>query len=301
MTIPGLKIIFMEHVAKDIFVNMTKDIGQIMETRANYFLVGSFVLIGFLTIIIFLVWLSKSDFGDSIQTYNIYFKGTVTGLKKGAGVQYRGVPIGIVKDIRIKPKDVETICVQVGIESQVKLREDVTASLEIQGLTGLAFIQIKGGTNQGKILTAKPGESYPVIPAKSSLLEEVAVSLPEILAATTKLVNKAQDVLSDVNIDSLKKAFQNIEDITTYLSPKNKKDNIFEDIRQSSNSFGQAMIEFKGLVKENRSSINVGFDSMSKFLNEGREAMSAIKRISESLERSPSRFLYNDPKQGVRP
>ncbi len=276
-----------------------------METRANYFLVGSFVLIGFLTIIIFLVWLSKSDFGDSLQTYNIYFKGTVTGLKKGAAVQYRGVPVGVVKDIRIKPKDVETICVQVGVESRVKLREDVTASLEIQGLTGLAFIQIKGGTNQGKVLKAKADQDYPVIPAKSSLLEEVAGSLPEILAATTKLVNQAKDVLSDINIESLQKAFQNIEDITTYLSPKNKKDNILEDIRKSSNSFGEAMIELKALVKENRSSIkdfsNVGFDSMTKFLNEGREAMSAIKRISESLERSPSRFLYNDPKQGVRP
>lgn len=276
-----------------------------METRANYFLIGSFVLIGFLTIIIFLVWLSKSDFGESLQTYNIYFKGTVTGLKKGATVQYRGVPVGVVKDIRIQPTDIEIICVQVGIEDQVKLREDVTASLETQGLTGLAFIQIKGGTNGGKVLKAKPGQQYPVIPAKSSLLEEVAVTLPEILAATTQLVKQVQDVLSDDNREALKKAFQNIEAITTYLSPENKKDNVLEDIRKSSNSFGQAMVELSALIKENRSNIkdfsNVGFDSMTKFMNEGREAMAAIKRISESLERSPSRFLYNDPKQGVRP
>ena len=37
-----------------------------------------------------------------------------------------------------------------------------------------------------------------------------------------------------------------------------------------------------------------------EFLNEGKEALHAIRRVSESLERSPSRFMYKDPKQGVK-
>lgn len=276
----------------------------IMETRANYVLVGSFVLTGFLTIIIFLVWLSKINFGESYQLYDIYFHGAVTGLKKGATVQYRGVPIGTVKDITIKPKDVEMIRVRISVEKKVKLREDVCASLEMQGLTGVSFVQIKGGTNSKPVLEAKPGKKYPVIPAKASLLEEVAGSVPEILAMTTHLIRQIQDVLSEENREALKKTIENIEDITNYLAPGGKKEGLLEGMKKSINSIDAGMKEFRQMVAENRTNFKSfstnGFDSLTKFLNEGRDAMAAIKRVSEALERSPSRFFYNDPKQGVR-
>lgn len=276
-----------------------------METKANYFLVGSFVLAGFLSIIIFLVWLSKTNFGDSSNTYDIYFKGAVTGLKKGAAVQYRGVPVGTVKFISIKPSNIEMIRVQVDVEKGVALREDVTASLETQGLTGLSFIQIKGGTNEAPILRAKPGEHYPVIPATSSLLEEVAGSVPEILYTTTRLMEQLQDVLSEENRQCFHKTIQNIQEITNFLSPKNKKDNLFNEFKKSATSIEQTMKELREMVTENRANIKdfstSGFDSFAKLMQEGRETMASIKRLSESIERSPSRFLYNDSKQGVRP
>lgn len=276
-----------------------------METRANYALVGGFVLAGFLTIIIFLVWLSKVNLGESYQTYDIYFHGTVTGLKKGATVQYRGVPIGNVKDIIIDPEDVETIEVRISVENKVKLREGVTASLETQGLTGIAFVQIKGGTSNSPVLKAKPGQKHPVIPAKTSLLEEVAGSVPEILTMTTHLIKQLQDVLSDENREALKKAIQNIEDITSYLAPRGKQKGLLDDMKNSISSIDIAMKEFRQVIVENRANFKKfstnGFDSLTKFMNEGRDAMATIKRVGESLERSPSRFFYNDPKQGVRP
>ncbi|WP_052046137.1 MlaD family protein [Candidatus Paracaedibacter symbiosus] len=275
-----------------------------METRANYVLVGGFVLAGFLAIIIFLVWLSKTNLGEPYQIYDIYFRGSVTGLKNGATVQYRGVPIGVVKDISIKPDNLEIIRVRVAVDQKVSLREDVTASLETQGLTGIAFIQIKGGTNDSPVLRAKPDQKYPVIPAKTSLFEEVAGSVPEILGHMTQLIRQMQDFLSEENRDSFRKTIQNVEDITNYLSPKGKKENVLSDIKKSANSIEATMKEFREMVKENRREIKDfsthGLDSFAKFLNEGREAMSTIKRIGDSLERSPSRFLYNDTKQGVR-
>lgn len=275
-----------------------------METRANYVLVGGFVLAGFLTIIIFLVWLSKINFGESYQLYDIYFQGTVTGLKKGATVQYRGVPIGTVKDIAIRPTDVEMIRVRISVERKVKLREGVYASLEMQGITGISFVQITGGTSNKPILKAPPGKKYPVIPAKTSLLEEVAGSVPEILAMTTHLIKQIQDVLSDENREALKKTIQNIEDITNYLTPTGKKEGLLDSMRKSIQSIDVTMQELRQMIAENRTNFKNfstnGFDSLTKFLNEGRDAMTAIKRVSEALERSPSRFFYNDPKQGVR-
>lgn len=276
-----------------------------METRANYVLVGSFVLAGFLGIIIFLVWLSKTSLGESVKLYDIYFKGNVTGLKKDSSVQYRGVPVGTVKSIRIDRKNVENIRVRVAIESRVELHQDVVATLEMQGLTGVPFVQIKGGTTSSPLLVAKEGQRYPVIEAKSSLLEEVAGSVPELLAATNKLLHEIQGFLTKENRDSFSKIIKNMESITDYLSPKNKKESAIIAINQAANSIDKAMKELHTMLHENRPGFKdfsgSGLDSFTKFLNEGRDTLNSIKRVSESLERSPSRFFYNDPKQGVRP
>lgn len=273
-----------------------------METRANYFLVGSFVLAGFLTLIIFLVWLSKTHLGDSFRTYDIYFKGAVTGLKKGAAVQYRGVPVGLVKDIFIT-QDVEVICVEVSIDKKLALRSDVIANLETQGLTGVSFIQIKGGTNEAPLLAAQSGQRHPVIPAKSSLLEEVASSVPEILNATNHLIKQLQDVLSEENRQALSQTVHNIEALTYFLSPKNKKDSVFKDLKKTANSIEETMQEIRALLQDNRGRIKdfstSGLDAFLSFIQEGRSTMAAVKRLTESLERSPSRFLYNDSKQGI--
>lgn len=274
-----------------------------METRANYILVGSFVLLGFLTIIIFLMWLSKPHFGEAFNIYDIYVKGSVTGLKNGAVVQYRGVPIGNVKSIKINPNDLEIIRVRVTVHKKIYLREGVTASLETQGLTGIAFVQLKGGANENPPLTVRPGEKYPVIPAKASLLEEVASSVPEILRQMAQLTRQFQDILSDESRDSLQKSIKNIEDITNYLSPKNKKDDVLVEVKHAARSLKEAMNEFKSMIRENRQSIRKlstnGLNSLTDFLHEGRDAMASIKRVGKSLEHSPSRFLYNDPKQGI--
>lgn len=276
-----------------------------METRANYVLVGSFVLTGFLGMIIFLVWLSNANFGESVRLYDIYFKGSVTGLKQDSSVQYRGVPVGTVKSIRIDPRNVEIIRVRVAIDHRVKLREDVIATLETQGITGLSFVQIIGGTTTSPLLVAKEGRKYPIIPAKSSLLEEVAGSVPELLASANKLIKDMQRFLTDENCQSFSKIVQNIETITSYLSPKNKKNSPLIAINESANSIEKTMKQLKEVLQENRSGLkdfsSNGLDAFTKLLNEGSDALSSIKRVSESLERSPSRFLYNDPRQGVRP
>ena len=80
-----------------------------METRANYLLVGSFVLGLALALVLFLAWIAKIELGDGQPVYRIFFTGSVTGLKDGSPVRYRGVPVGSVTDIRIDPANVEQI------------------------------------------------------------------------------------------------------------------------------------------------------------------------------------------------
>ncbi len=95
--------------------------------------------------------------------YDIYFKGSVTGLSKGAPVDYSGVPVGKVAEIRLTSE--QQIEVTVEIEAGVAIKKNDRASVETNILSGVSYIQISGGTKEAPLLVAEPGERYPVIRA----------------------------------------------------------------------------------------------------------------------------------------
>ena len=281
-----------------------------METKANYRLVGSFVLLGFLSVLLFVIWIGRSGFGQSFNEYDIYFTGSVSGLKKGSVVHYRGVPIGQVNNIVIDPENIQRIRVHVLHDKYVPLKVDSLASLETQGFTGLSYIQINGSKQESANLTAQEGQPYPVIPSKSSLLEEVTDSLPAVLKRVSSLVEEIRDVFSDDNRAAFSKTIKNIEAISDYVAPNNK-DSILIEFHAAISTLNDTLLEltktsreFREIMADNRAglkdfSVN-GLSALSKFLNEGRDALSTVRRIGEAIERSPSRFFYNDPKQGVQ-
>lgn len=65
-----------------------------METKANYSLVGAFAIFFLVAIMVFIVWIARLDFSNKVTEYDIYFSKSVTGLKEGGTVLYRGVPVG---------------------------------------------------------------------------------------------------------------------------------------------------------------------------------------------------------------
>lgn len=282
-----------------------------METHANYTRVGLFVLIGFVGFIAFIIWLSNASFGQYQKIYDIYFSGSVSGLKKESIVQYRGVPIGTVNDISITTQDIEQIHVSVSIDSAIPIKKDALATLETQGLTGVSYIQIKGNTKDSPLLTVKKGKTYPIIPSKSSFFEEVTSSVPELLSHVNGLVKDLRSVLNDENRKVFSQTLHNIERITEFFNPnKDVKESFLKDMGKTmdsvENTFNEMRAmskELKEVLKENRQNIknfsSVGLDDLNRFFSEGRDTLSSLKRVTDSLERSPSRFFYNDPNQGV--
>jgi phospholipid/cholesterol/gamma-HCH transport system substrate-binding protein len=117
-----------------------------MEVRASYLIVGAVVLTLLAGLAAFSVWLVRADINRDVARYEIAFAGSVSGLQEGGQVLYRGIPVGSVAEIRIDPDNVETILVGVEIERDTPIKEDTIATLEFQGLTGIAYVQLRGGT-----------------------------------------------------------------------------------------------------------------------------------------------------------
>ena len=74
------------------------------------------------------------------------------------GLRYRGVPIGTVTQIGIDLENVELIEVTLAIKKGTPIKTDTIASLALQGITGLSFVQLTGGTRNAPTLEPRPGK-----------------------------------------------------------------------------------------------------------------------------------------------
>lgn len=281
-----------------------------METKGHYTFVGLFVLIFTVCLFAFVVWISKTSFSHRESIYQIYFTGSVTGLKETSVVRYRGIPIGTVKSIELDHENLEKVLVTIGVNQDIPIKEDVHASLEIQGITGGIYVQLNGGTQESRVLTPKGKDKYPVIQSKSSTLEEVVDSLPQMMSKITELVQQLKEVTTKENRAHFQNILENLSEFTENLSGSNGK-GLIQDLKAATNQFTQTLNQLTGVAKEvntilaeNRQGLkdfsNSGLRNLNKFLAEGSEAVSTFKRIGEAIERSPTRFLFNDPTQGYK-
>jgi phospholipid/cholesterol/gamma-HCH transport system substrate-binding protein len=108
-----------------------------IETGVGIFIVAGLLSLGYLSIN-----LGGMDLFGSEQ-YKVTARfANVSGLKAGATVEIAGVTVGKVE--RIDLEDYEA-SVQMMIDPEVKLQEDVIASIRTQGIIGDKYIKIKAG------------------------------------------------------------------------------------------------------------------------------------------------------------
>ena len=191
-----------------------------METRANYLLVGSFVLLIVAGMVVFILWLAKFQFDQQFTRYDIDFPGSVSGLKTGATVELNGIPVGEVIGIAIDPRNVEQVKVTIEVPSQTPIREDTVASMQLQGITGGVSIQLSGGTQDAPPLRPKPGEKKAVIASQASALEQFLEGAPELLTGLQTLVARAAALLNTDNQQAFARTLANAAAVTGALAER---------------------------------------------------------------------------------
>ena len=155
-----------------------------MEEKVNFAVVGVFVMVLTAALIGGVLWLSSSkSYRASYDTYQTYMHDSVAGLNLNAPVRYRGVEVGRVRNITLAPGNVEQVQLTLAIEHGTPVKVDTVAILQVQGLTGIAYVELTGGSRNSQPLQAQGKESYPVIRSGPSLMTRLDS------AVTTLLVN----------------------------------------------------------------------------------------------------------------
>lgn len=182
-----------------------------MEAKANYTLVGFFVLILTASTLIGGLWLSTSFHKKDYKNYTIYMKEPVSGLNRDAQVKYNGVPVGFVTDISLNPNNPQQVKLQVDIEEDTPVTTSTQATLINQGITGTTYIGLSSSSGSFIPLQKTQGEPYPVIPYKPSFLYQVEEALEDLSVQLKKVFDKE-------NTNNIKQILSHLEQVSGVLS-----------------------------------------------------------------------------------
>ncbi|MFY4764034.1 MlaD family protein [Aliarcobacter butzleri] len=231
-----------------------------MDTKINFFKIGLFVSSLFTLLVIFIFWLGKYGLEDKkYDDYSIFFSESVSGLNIGSSIKFMGFEVGTVKDIKINPYNSEEIQIDIQIQKGTPIKEDNFAILGNLGITGLKYIELKGGSNNSKLL----GENQygmKVIKSKTSALTTFVDSTEDITKEITILLGQMKKVLND-------------ENISNFSSLLSKSEKSMENIEQ-----------FSAYLVKNEKKIDELINSMKSFANTGHSSFASVKTSADSFK-----------------
>jgi len=305
-----------------------------METRAHYVAVGAFVLTMIVLAFAAVLWLGRSELTTQYARYDIYFIGPVSGLRVGAAVEYSGVPVGKVSEIKLDPANVEQIRVTVEIDASVAIKTDAAAAVESNLLSGVSYIQIVGGTQDAPLLLPQAGQRYAVIRSHRSRFASVAARAPQLLEKASDTLDYLNDLLDEKNRRAVTQILENVRVVTAGLGDTNKDiaelavnanaavltaSSLLGNVDRSysgpdglGNRLATAIADYDRVAKDLQlalQDVRPGVRSFSQqtlsdvgmLVGEARQLISGLSRLTAEIGRDPSRVLFGDRREGYRP
>lgn len=201
-----------------------------METRANYLIIGVFVL-GVLGMLLgFIYWMGNDASGPQGKNYYVLFEGSVQGLTEASPVLFNGIRFGAVRSIELVPEDSRKVRALISVRGDTPVRTNSRARIAQQGLAGWVAMEITPGTPNAPMLEAKANEKYPVIladPGSAGLLSGVSDAAGQASALLVRLNGLVAN-----NEDSLHNTLSNVEALTATLAERKEDAAAFvQDLR----------------------------------------------------------------------
>jgi len=309
-----------------------------METRARHLAVGSFVLLLLAGAFIFVLWAAKFQGQVTYNGYFARFSGSVSQLRVDSTVNFGGIPVGRVTDVRIDPEDSALARVDFEVRAGTPIRVDSQATLELQSLAGGVGMSVSRGSSSQNLLPA--GSE---VPAAASALERLTRQAPDLIAKIDRIANNLNAMLSRENQLALTETLANLRDLSAGLKERGPQiDALLADSDAAVNRVGDAGDKFSKLAAELQKTLGPAareaqkavdaFEKMAKsfegtsnemnalvaenreplrqfsgtalyeatdLLAQMRDLVASMARISQELERDPARFFLSDRNKGV--
>src|SRR5271168_4240766 len=302
---------------------------RFMDRDANYVAVGAFVLLVIAMAVSFVFWYTDQQDRRTYQRYEIYFDGSVSGLTAGSPVRYLGVDVGKVARIMLDPQKRKTVQVLADIDSTAPIDDRTRASLSLQGVTGLLFVNLEEDPKAASTGVVEQGERYPMIRSRPSDFDVLLSNLPALTTHLVELADHFNEVFSDENVRGLKATLENVRLASARL-PDTVRDaqQLLAEVRRTTQEVQGTVAELHGLIHEGSPDLEAAFanirqisDNLAKttarlnsfvaenepgysrfskqslpefeqLLRESRQAVRDFRDLSRSLKQNPSQLIY---------
>lgn len=306
-----------------------------MEREANYVAVGAFTLLVIAMTVAFLIWYRDANNAQDYRTYEIHFSGSVGGLTRGSPVRYLGVDVGQVSRISLNKSRPDMVAVVVEVSNDAPISSSTRAALQMQGVTGLLYVNLK----QAEAATPGPlqqGDRYPIIQTKSSDIDALLSSLPEVVSRVGTLMDNINSLFTADNMTALSATLTNIRETTQSLPELTTRLNaLLGELRTTATEISAAAHSVQGAVDDTRPELRQvmtranetaaglastaqrldrlmtsseahlnhfseqGLFEVERLLRDVRSATAEFRELSRSLRETPSQLLFERPESGV--
>jgi len=233
----------------------------------------------------------------------IVFDGSASGLRKGGGVNFDGVPAGQI--LSIKLENPRKIVVMAMLDNSAPIRKDTVVGIEFQGLTGVAAISLVGGA-----------PSAPPVPLDADGVPMLTADLREQQESVVDTLHRVDNFLIE-NRESIKDAMLSAESYTASLKSKadaidsilGKADTAFAGFDSGMDRITNALPGFAdGKAEElfeKMKSLRELADTYKKkaatFLDDGRKMLSDLSESANNMTRKMDPAALPPPAPPRRP
>lgn len=264
-----------------------------MITRAQRIRLGIFVVASVGILLALFVAVVGTTLWTDRDNYRVRYRISVSGLEIGAPVKYNGVRVGRVESIKIDPKQVSHTLVSISLEAATPVKDNTRAVLNIQGITGLKFIELVGGTSEAA--TLNPGSE---IEAGTSVVDKLTGQAENISIKAELLINQLLDLTGDSNralvTDVLARAGSLMNTLDkTITKNADELENVMKGLSLASNRLAAALEEIRRAAQETREAV-VGIRRATEKVLDAKRVAGVLDEAKEAIGDARKRMGKNE-------
>lgn len=299
-----------------------------MENRSHALIAGLFTLLLALAALAVVFWLQRDD--TAYVPYDLVTYESVQGLSPQATVRYRGLPVGKVNSIGFEPNHDGAILIRIGVRPDTPMTDTLTATVEMQGITGIAYIDLDDSGKPGKPLVssaARPAR----IQMRPGLTERLISNATQLMNKLQTVGGDLQELLGQDNRAAISSILQNTAAATERLEASlaavepmlRSAEPLMRDLSAGAAQAGKAAQEIGSLAAETRQALQRILEPQGLFtqlnrsladiqravagvasatpqlgevVSEAGATLESARRTLDTVERAPQSLLFGAPR-----
>ncbi len=247
-----------------------------MESKANFAVIGAFVLVTLFGFVAFLAYISGQQFDEEYDHYIVEYITPPRGISVGSEVRFNGLKMGEVTKTILDKDDPGKVLVYIQIQADTPVHIDSYAQNEPLGLTGLSYIQLYAGESGKRYDFEALGAKIPHIEGRGSTFDNLLGGSESVIDNVNLALSRAIAVLDPKAAKDLHGVIANLNIITGKIS---KVDMSSERIDEFMKTIEQAALDF--------STASLAIDTTAKDVSkllEGDGVLNVLQQTEKSLK-----------------